>query len=167
VIKGLAIAALCWVAAAVAAGVKPSSLVPAQSAEVFRLPTQLTYIERRGLGARIEQGLREGTYSARYQDEKGTYFVGPKQAVCQGSPPCTAFRIEGGVWVSKQNPGDIRIFLIQGLSEPISDSIAKFGLAGFLAKVDLGKYFLFPENKQFAEQLAITKISEPDTNSSP
>jgi len=106
------------------------------------------------LGAKIEQGLREGVYSAKYQNDKGTYFVGPNQAVCQGSPPCTAFRIEGGIWVSKQNSADIRIFLVQGLTEPLADSIAKFGLAGFLAKVDLGKYFLFPENKQFARQLA-------------
>lgn len=160
-IRILTVVALCWAVVAFAAGVKPSTLVPAQSAEAFRLPTQLMYTERRGLGAKIEQGLREGTYTAQYQNDKGTYFIGPKQAVCQGSPPCTTFRIEGGIWVSKENPADIRIFLIQGLTEPISDSIAKFGLAGFLAKVDLGKYYLFPENKQFAQQLGEAKVSEP------
>jgi hypothetical protein len=161
VIRYFTMVALCWAVVVSAAGVKPSTLVPAQSEEAFRLPAKFTYTERRGLGAKIEQGLREGTYTAKYQNDKGIYFVGPKEAVCQGSPPCTEFRIEGGIWVSRQNPDDIRIFLIQGLTEPISESIAKFGLAGFLAKVDLGKYYLFPENKPFAQQLAQTKVIGP------
>lgn len=43
----------------------------------FVLTADFTYTERRGIGIKIEQGLRAGTYEAKYQDEDGYYFVGP------------------------------------------------------------------------------------------
>jgi hypothetical protein len=153
----LAIVAACGTLAAHAAGVSPSKLTPIDSSEHFEIPAVMTYTERRGLGAKIEQGLREGTYAAKFQDAKGIYFVGPRQAICQGSPPCTAFQHEGGIWVSKDQPEDLRLFLIQELTPEQKASVAQFGPAALLAKIGEGKYYLFPLNKDFAQQLAGTR----------
>jgi len=153
----LAAFALCAALTAHAAGVSPSKLTPIDSTEHFDIPVVMTYTERRGIGVKLEQGLREGTYAARFQDTKGVYFVGPKQAICQGSPPCSAFEHEGGIWVSKDHPEDLRLFLIQELTPEQKTSIVQFGLAALLAKIGEGKYYLFPLNKGFAQQLAGTR----------
>jgi len=156
--KGIAaILALCATLAADAAGISPSRLLPIDSTEHFEIPVVMTYTERRGIGLKLEQGLREGMYAARFQDAKGIYFVGPKQAICQGSPPCTAYQHEGGIWVAKDHTEDVRLFLVQELTPEQNASIAQFGPAALLAKIGEGKYYLFPLNKNFAQQLAAAK----------
>ncbi len=155
----VAIFAVCGTLAVYAGGVSPSVLIPIDSAEQFQIPADMKYTERRGIGVKLEQGLREGRYSAKFQDDEGVYFVGPKQAICQGSPPCTAFQHEGGVWVSKSHPEDIRLFLIQELTPEQRESIAEFGLAALLAKIGEGKYYLFSPNKEFARQLMSTRVN--------
>jgi hypothetical protein len=157
----LAFAILALYGLAADAQVSPSALTAIETAEEFRVPAVMKYTERRGIGIRLEQGLQEGTYTAKYQDETGIYFLGPEAAICQGSPPCTAFQHEGGIWVSKENPEDIRLFLIQELTEEQSESIAEFGLAALLANIGKGKYYLFPLNRDFAKQLAGTRTGAP------
>src|SRR3546814_2172402 len=64
------------------------------------------------MGVKWEEGIRAGKYIAKFQDESGYYFIGPDNAICQAFTACESFNINGGIWVSKKSPTDIRIFAI-------------------------------------------------------
>jgi hypothetical protein len=132
----------------------PKTFVEYSSADSFELPADAKYSERRGLGALIEQGLRAGKYIGQYQDKEGLYFLGEGAPVCQGNPRCRAFDLEGGVWVSKRDAADIRVFLIQPPPKAPKAEAAQGILADALGRKDTGKIFIFPANAAFAAQLA-------------
>lgn len=142
----------------------------------FVLTADFMYTERRGIGIKIEQGLRAGTYEAKYQDEDGYYFVGPGLAVCQANPKCSGFNSDGGIWVSRKSKEDIRMFIVQGRVESRTDdtyrqnstienekragaapgaagSMLGWAIVDMLAARDAGKIFIFPLNKEFASRM--------------
>jgi hypothetical protein len=136
----------------------PQRFVAYASSARFEVPDDMTYSERRGIGVLLEQGVRAGRYVARSQDGDGYYFFGEGPTVCQANPTCKTFDLEGGIWVSKKDSTDVRIFLVQPPPKPPQPGTPASGiLALALAKKDVGKIFIFPPNKPFAARLAPLK----------
>lgn len=131
----------------------PKKFAGYSSSSYFDLTSDLKYSERRGIGVRWEQGLKAGRYEARFQDAEGFYYYGEGFTVCQKNPRCAEFDLEGGIWISKKTPEDIRVFLVQ--PPPTAREQETAGpLIGALIRKDVGKIFIFPRNKDFAAELA-------------
>ena len=130
------------------------------SNDYFELKNELKYTETRGMGFTWEQGLKPGKYNSKYQDENGYYFIGPAAALCQGNPQCIEFDQDGGIWVSKKEPNDIRLFLIQIFNDADKERNKQFGLLiNALANAGDGSYFVFDKNSGFSDTLLKTKAS--------
>src|SRR3546814_8062498 len=82
---------------------------------------------RRVLFRSWEEGIRAGKYIAKFQDESGYYFIGPDNAICQAFTACESFNINGGIWVSKKSPTDIRIFAIMDPSPAERETHGEYG----------------------------------------
>lgn len=131
----------------------PAKFEAYSSASYFELAGDLKYSERRGIGVQWEQGLKAGRYEARFQDAEGFYYYGEGFTVCQKNPRCTDFDLEGGIWISRKTPEDVRIFLVQ--QPPTArEQTAAGPLIGALVRKDAGKIFIFPRNRDFAAELA-------------
>src|SRR3546814_1510511 len=79
------------------------------------------------MGVKWEEGIRAGKYIAKFQDESGYYFIGPDNAICQAFTACESFNINGGIWVSKKSPTDIRIFAIMDPSPAERETHGEYG----------------------------------------
>jgi hypothetical protein len=62
-------------------------------------------------------GVNKGEYVAKYQDDSGYYFEGSNHSSCMGTEGktggCTS-QLIGGIWQSKKNPNDFRMYYIDG-----------------------------------------------------
>ena len=104
-------------------------------------------------------GVLEFHYTGTLQDEEGYFYFGPEAAVCPGNPECGEFGVwpggDGGIWVSKASDADVRLFAIQELSEEAEERNREAGvLIAWLASLDEGKFFTFPQNEEFAQAVA-------------
>jgi hypothetical protein len=139
----------------------PSNFEDYSSDTYYQLNSEFRYSERRGIGILWEQGLKEGKYIAKYEDKKGYYFVGENSALCKGSPECSGFNFEGGIWVSKKNKNDVRIFEVYYMTQPEKNNVKNAGLIiEALANSDEGQYFIYPKNKEFIQKILISKHSK-------
>jgi hypothetical protein len=136
----------------------PKKFEAYSSSSYFELASDLKYSERRGIGVLWEQGLKAGRYEARFQDAQGFYFYGEGFTVCQKNPRCADFDLEGGIWISKKTPEDIRVFLVQPPPTAREQQAAGV-LIGALIRKDIGKIFIFPRNKNFAAEV-VTQVRQ-------
>ena len=62
-------------------------------------------------------GVNKGVYVAKYQDDSGYYFEGSNHSSCMGTEGktggCTS-QLIGGIWQSKKDPNDFRMYYIDG-----------------------------------------------------
>jgi hypothetical protein len=131
-----------------------SKFVDYSSNTYYELSENLKYTEKRGMGITWEQGLKKGKYFAKHQDEYGFYFVGPASAVCLDSPKCKEFYKEGGIWISKKDKNDIRLFSVYSLSTVAKKDAYKAGaLVGFLINSGNGTLSTFSKNQNFIKKI--------------
>ena len=95
-------------------------------------------------------GVRKGSYVAKYQDKTGYYFEGSDYAVCMGTQGktggCTSNLI-GGIWQSKADLTDYRIYYIDGSSEEDSANVQGYALT-------LGKYVIETKSTEFSNMIS-------------
>jgi len=145
--------------------IDPSKFQDYASNDNFELRSELKYTETRGMGVTWEQGLKPGRYTSRYQDENGYYFIGPTAALCQGNPKCKGFNQEGGIWVSKKSPNDVRVFMIQNFTDADKERNKQFGLLiNALSNADDGSYYVFDKNSKFSNKLLKTRANINNAN---
>lgn len=96
-------------------------------------------------------GIRTGTYIPKYQDDEAYYFIGEGFSSCIGtkakSGGCSS-NIKGGLWISKTDPEDIRMYYIDGASEEVVDVNM-----GWVYYLTLGSIIVETPNKNFANQV--------------
>lgn len=115
----------------------------------FLLNNNYQYSEKRGaVGIIFIQGLKSGKYEARFQDVNGVYFIGPSPAYCMGKDICDSFNEDGGIWVSKLDQNDIRVFFVQNTSFRTGSESP-----GLLLKLEDGKYFIHDKNESTSKEL--------------
>ncbi|MCG9759205.1 hypothetical protein CWC29_007210 [Pseudoalteromonas sp. S4498] len=94
-------------------------------------------------------GVKKGSYIAKYQDESGYYFEGSNYSACMGTQgktgECTS-RLMGGIWQSKTDPTDFRMYSIDGSSEEESSSVQGYALT-------LGKYVIETKSEEFSKKV--------------
>jgi len=146
-------------------GHDPESFSPYQSEVCFKLNEPFLYQEKRGIGVLWDQGIMQGVYKAMYQDDKGIYFLGPKNAVCQEQEKCTAFGKwpggDGGIWVSKVSESDIRLFVINSNSKfrQVYGGSNPGALINALIKSEDGEFYIFDSNEEFVKSLQAARSS--------
>ncbi|TQV85905.1 hypothetical protein [Aliikangiella coralliicola] len=139
-------------------GHDPASFVKYSDDSYFEVSEPMKYSERRGIGVLWEQGIKPGIYKPTYQDKKGYYYIGPDAAVCQGNPECPdfgeGFGGDGGIWVSKKSPEDVRLFVVHEVKDEDAARKRQVGaLISYLISQDDGKIFIFDANPEFSKTL--------------
>lgn len=123
----------------------------------FVLNDDVIYEERKGFVDWF-YGLRKGTYLAKYEDRQAYYFFGDGFAACNGtkgkSNGCTS-PMTGGIWVSKKDPNDIRVFYMADSSgeEP------KVNM-GWIFYLTSGSITVQTPNPSFAERISALKVTD-------
>jgi len=152
--------------------IDPSQFSSYKGKEYFKIEGNIKYSERRGINVLWEQGIKSGTYMPKYQDNNGYYFYGPNYAICQGSPSCAnvyspsleicpdkkncpEFSTHGGIWVSKVDDKDVRLFLIIKYNDDDKAKNLSDGgiLIGSLINASDGEYIVFDRNIEFGKKL--------------
>src|SRR3546814_18124958 len=98
--------------------------------------------------------MRAEKYISKFQDESGYYFIGPDNAICQAFTACESFNINGGIWVSKKSPTDIRILAIMDPSPAERETHGEYGaIVKLIIMSDYGKACFFPQNTKFSAKI--------------
>jgi hypothetical protein len=91
-------------------------------------------------------GVKKGEYIAKYQDDSGYYFEGAGYSSCLGTEGktggCTSELI-GGIWQSKVNPNDFRMYYIDGAPKDDTSNVQGYALT-------IGKYIIETESVEFS-----------------
>lgn len=106
----------------------PDSLrKPAQHAS-FVLNEGVSSVSYRGIGVRCEEGMLPGTYVAEREDADGVYYFGPDRSVWNtaGTVYPKPRLLIGGLYVSKVQQGEFRIFYIFEKSPPTTENINSY-----------------------------------------
>lgn len=94
-------------------------------------------------------GVKKGVYTAKYQDDSGYYFEGPGYSSCIGTEGktggCTS-ELVGGIWQSKSNPHDFRMYYIDGVPRGEESNVQGFALI-------IGKYIVETASAEFSGQI--------------
>ena len=96
-------------------------------------------------------GVRRGDYLAKYQDEKGYYFEGVDYSSCMGTEGKTggcASQLVGGIWQSKSNPNDFRMYYIDGSNKEDISHIQGYALTR-------NKYVIETESEDFSKLISV------------
>ena len=121
----------------------------------YVLNDDVIYEERKGFVDWI-YGIKKGVYSAKYQDNEAYYFVGDGFSSCIGTKGktgnCSSF-LKGGLWVSKKDSNDIRMFYIDGTPEGGSEVNM-----GWMYYFSIGSIIIETPNASFAKRVAKSKV---------
>jgi hypothetical protein len=94
-------------------------------------------------------GVKKGEYVAKYQDDSGYYFEGSGYSSCMGTEGktggCTSELI-GGIWQSKSNSNDFRMYYIDGLPKGEESNLQGYALT-------IGKYIIETPSVEFSSQI--------------
>ena len=105
-------------------GVHPDSLIKPVNVAEFTLNEDIveTMLVTNALGSTSERlsGLAKGRYVAKYEDENGVFYEGPKNCVIQ-------MKISGGIYLPKNNSTEKAAFWFYNRGMPESER-AKAGL---------------------------------------
>jgi hypothetical protein len=123
----------------------------------YVLNDDVIYEERKGFVDWF-YGVKKGVYSAQYQDNEAYYFVSDGFSSCLGTKgktgSCSSF-VKGGLWVSKENPNDIRMFYIDGTPEG-EDEVNM----GWIYYFSIGSIIVETPNASFANRVANLKVAD-------
>jgi hypothetical protein len=134
---------------------KPSLLQPVKDGANVSVGKDVIYRRARGVvGQKFQEGLRQGLYRAVLENAQGTFYVGPDKAICDGIESCD-FTFDGGFWVSRADPHDIRIFMIKEVSSEEDKYLATHSgvLIQKLNHIGEGDYFIYRKDTDFSSAM--------------
>lgn len=128
----------------------PDKLNEYNSQTVYLIDADVIYEIRKGTVDWFF-GIRKGTYVPKYQDDEAYYFTGEGFSSCIGTKSktggCTS-NYKGGLWISKSDPSDIRMYYIDGAGE--KEVNAHMGWVYYLT---LGSIVVETPNKIFSKKI--------------
>lgn len=132
----------------------------------FLLTSDVKYSKKRGLGFMWETGIKAGKYLPKYQDNKGFYYYGDGFVICEGNPSCTISIYAGGIFVSKNDKTDVRLFKI---FSPTDDDLKQMrSESGYVVPAIIKaigpEYFVYDSNNYVREKLNSLKVNDTLTN---
>jgi len=125
--------------------IKEIQSTPYKSTDYFNLKTKLDYDDYEGNYLPWVRILKKGIYRSSFEDASGYYYTGPTSAVTLRQSGRENHHFEGGVWRSKNDEYDIRIFYLSTYDKIQS---IRDGLLGQLLTINgKEKPYLFQKNE--------------------